>query len=122
MKVSCKTTDCTQSGGRGLFATHYAKLADAHEGSSSVASRHMACEVSMMPGGREQVRLTLVEVRRKSGHLTVWPVHSHAYAFQGDVPVQAGGRLLPQELRRRVRALCWCALNRLSDHIPRESA
>lgn len=59
MEVSCKITDCTQSGGRGLFATHYAKLADAHEGSSSVASRHMACEVSMMPSGREQVGLTL---------------------------------------------------------------
>ena len=59
MEVSCKNSDCTQSGGRGLFATHYAKLADAHEGSSSVASRHMACEVSMMPSGREQVRLTL---------------------------------------------------------------
>lgn len=42
--------------GRGLFATHYAKLAHAHEGSTAVAIRHMACEVTASPSGCEQVR------------------------------------------------------------------
>lgn len=43
---------------RGLFATHYHKLADAHAGDPNVAIRHMACRVTTpADGGPEQVRL-----------------------------------------------------------------
>ena len=42
---------------RGLFATHYHKLADAHEGDPAVAIRHMACHVAQQQDGTEQVLL-----------------------------------------------------------------
>ena len=40
---------------RGLFATHYHRLADAHARDPSVSIRHMACHVSSDQAGREQV-------------------------------------------------------------------
>ena len=40
---------------RGLFATHYHRLADAHAQDPAVSIRHMACHVSSDQAGREQV-------------------------------------------------------------------
>lgn len=44
------TTAC-----RGLFATHYHKLADAHACDPTTSIRHMACHVDSDAAGREQV-------------------------------------------------------------------
>jgi hypothetical protein len=41
--------------GRGLFATHYHKLADAHADDHTTSIRHMACHVDRDAAGREQV-------------------------------------------------------------------
>ncbi len=41
--------------GRGLFATHYHKLADAHADDPTTSIRHMACHVDRDAAGREQV-------------------------------------------------------------------
>ncbi|EIE20176.1 hypothetical protein COCSUDRAFT_18682, partial [Coccomyxa subellipsoidea C-169] len=40
---------------RGLFATHYHKLADAHADDPTTSIRHMACHVDRDAAGREQV-------------------------------------------------------------------
>lgn len=40
---------------RGLFATHYHKLADAHADDPATSIRHMACYVAEDEAGREQV-------------------------------------------------------------------
>ena len=40
---------------RGLFATHYHKLADAHADDPATSIRHMACHVADDGAGREQV-------------------------------------------------------------------
>lgn len=41
---------------RGLFATHYHKLADAHADDPTTSIRHMACHVDRDAAGREQVQ------------------------------------------------------------------
>ena len=67
--------------GRGLFATHYAKLADAHEGSTDVAIRHMACEVTKSPSGCEQVWLVM-DPKGCCGPHRLYDVGSHKW-FRG---------------------------------------
>ena len=42
---------------RGLFATHYHKLADAHADDPATSIRHMACHVADDGAGREQVAI-----------------------------------------------------------------
>ena len=43
---------------RGLFATHYHKLADAHADDPTTSIMHMACHVADDGAGREQVTAT----------------------------------------------------------------
>jgi DNA mismatch repair protein MSH6 len=40
---------------RGLFATHYHRLSEAHADDPAVSIRHMACHVRSDEAGREQV-------------------------------------------------------------------
>ena len=51
---------------RGMFATHYHKLADAHMDSPHVALKHMACQVEEGPDGTQQVCLMFSGYRHKT--------------------------------------------------------
>ena len=92
------------------FATHYAKLANAHEGSTDVAIRHMACEVTASPSGCEQVwSLTVPKVAVAPTGCPMWELTSGSAGLPGDLSVQAGRWVLPAELWCGVRARCRCA-------------
>ena len=66
---------------RGLFATHYHRLADAHEQDAKVAICHMGCSVEPgVNGGPEQVCNTQRCTTRQSLHMARVSALSHTAA------------------------------------------
>ncbi len=53
--VRLALVQCVPASCRGLFATHYHKLADAHADDPTTSIMHMACHVADDGAGREQV-------------------------------------------------------------------